>query len=83
MSTERVIVRCVLVIGEGDAAVAYLETPWHPSWMAVQWPATPIATDAGLPRNELTGREFFTDAERGPGQLITLSGFALVHDPRL
>ncbi|MEU0539781.1 hypothetical protein [Nocardia sp. NPDC005978] len=83
MSTERVKVRCVLVIGEGDKAIAYLETPWHPSWMAIQWPAAQIAAQADLPRNELPGREFWVEAAHAPDNTLTLTGFRLVFDPRL
>ncbi|MGV9409365.1 hypothetical protein ACWDOP_05575 [Nocardia sp. NPDC003693] len=83
MSTERVKVRCVLVIGEGDRAIAYLETPWHPSWMAIQWSAAVIAAQADLPRNELPGREFWVDADHGPANALSLTNFRLVFDPRL
>ncbi|WP_327139083.1 hypothetical protein [Nocardia sp. NBC_01327] len=83
MATERVRVRCVLVFGDSDSALAYLETPWHPARSPLSWPAAQIATQAGLPANELPGREFWADADHAPDDSLTLSGFLLVHDPRL
>ncbi|WP_157556915.1 hypothetical protein [Nocardia acidivorans] len=83
MATERIQVRCVLVFGDSENAVAYLETPWHPARSPMSWPANEIARQAGLPTNELPGREFWADAERSGEGTLRLSGFLLVYDPRL
>ncbi|MEV6067566.1 hypothetical protein AB0L82_13510 [Nocardia sp. NPDC052001] len=83
MGSERIQVRCVLVFGDADSAVAYLETPWHPARSPMSWAAKEIATQAGLPANELPGREFWAFAERQPDGTTRLSGFQLVFDPRL
>ncbi|MRH92227.1 hypothetical protein GFY24_33150 [Nocardia sp. SYP-A9097] len=83
MGIERVRVRCVLVYGDGETAVAYLETPWHPARSPLAWAAQEIAGQAGLPTNELPGREFWVDVQRLPEGALRLSGFLLVFDPRL
>lgn len=75
---ERVRVRVLLVVGEGDSAVAELVTPWHGARSPLRVAAGVIAGDALLPVGELPGREFWAVGdESGVGQ------FELVTDPRL
>ncbi|MEU9019200.1 hypothetical protein [Actinomadura sp. NPDC048394] len=72
---ERIIVRVLLTVGD----TAELVTPLHDHRDPLRMPAAAIAEGAGLPPVELPGREFF--AWRAPDG--ALSGFELVHDPRV
>ncbi|KAB2370955.1 hypothetical protein [Actinomadura montaniterrae] len=71
---EHVTVRVLLTIGD----IAELVTPDHDHRDPVRVPAADIARDAGLPANELPGREF-TAIPDGAG----FRGYQLVDDPRL
>ncbi|MFV2172321.1 hypothetical protein ACFHW2_11935 [Actinomadura sp. LOL_016] len=74
MSSERITVRVLLIFGDQ----AELVTPDHDHRDPLRVPAADIAGQAGLPANELPGREF--TALRGPGGLY---GYQLVNDPRV
>lgn len=76
---ERVKVRVLLVVGEGETAVAELVTPWHGARNPMRVSAGVVAADAGLPVGELAGREFWAV---GDGRSV-LGEFELVDDPRL
>ncbi|RCG19088.1 hypothetical protein DQ384_38060 [Sphaerisporangium album] len=58
---------------------AELVTPMHPASAPLRVPAERIARQAGLPANELPGREF-TVTHLGADDA---DGFHLVNDPRL
>lgn len=71
---NRVPVRVLLTFGDQ----AELVTPDHDYNNPLRVPAADIARDAGLPVNELPGREF-TAERTGSG----FRSFRLVDDPRL
>jgi hypothetical protein len=74
MPAERVPVRVLLTVGDQ----AELVTPDHTPQAPLRVPSAVIAQDAGLPANELPGREF-TAVRDGNA----LRDFQLVNDPRL
>lgn len=74
MEPEPVRVRVILLFGDR----AQVQTPWHPTHSPMWVPAADIAEQAGLPQNELPGREFWAS-----GDEHGLTGFRLVFDPRL
>ncbi|MFQ6325268.1 hypothetical protein ACLMAL_03900 [Nocardia sp. CWNU-33] len=74
MASDRVQVRVILVFGDR----AQLDTPWHSARDPMWVPAALIAEQAGLPVNELPGREFSAVGDRK-----SLTDFRLVFDPRL
>ncbi|MFB4295030.1 hypothetical protein [Actinomadura sp. NTSP31] len=71
---ERVTVRVLLNVGD----TALLVAPDHDYRDPVRVPAADIASDAGLPKNELPGRRF-TAVRDGEG----FRCYRLVDDPRL
>ncbi|GAA5076608.1 hypothetical protein HNP84_007340 [Thermocatellispora tengchongensis] len=69
------VVRVLLLVGEW----AELRTALHPAAAPLRVPAARIAEQAGLPANELPGREFSV-------RILTerdADGFTLLNDPRL
>lgn len=72
-ASERVAVKVMLTVGDD----ALLVTPDHSPEEPLRMPAAPIAADAGIPMNELPGREF-TAVRTGDG----FGDFRLLYDPR-
>lgn len=73
----RIGVRVLLVAGE----TAELVTPEHDRHAPLWVPAADIASDVGMPANDLPGRRLTALVNRGPHGL-RLSDFALVDAPR-
>ena len=71
---ERVAVRVLLTFGD----TAEIITPDHDHRAPLRMPAEVVASDAGLPANELPGR-FFTAVRTGEDY----RDFRLLNDPRL
>jgi hypothetical protein len=74
VNDDRVTVRVVITVG----GVSQVISPWHPLKTPLRVPAADIAADAGLPANELPGREFTAEWDGA-----AFRDYRLVHDPRL